>query len=105
MSRISPGEFSSELLGRVYRIASERFSGGRPVTLASLEDSLSAEEAAHLSKVLSKPLKGVEAERALSDYISIIKLQSLKEEETDEQKLLSAQLQYREKMGYGGNRV
>ncbi len=104
-SRISPGEFSSKLLGRIYSLASERYGDGRPVTLASMEDSISAEEAAHLSKVLSKPFKGLEAEKALSDYISIIKLQSLKAEETDEQSLLSAQLKYREKKGYGGNRV
>ncbi|MDP4108686.1 MAG: DNA primase [Bacillota bacterium] len=105
LSRISSAEFSSRLLGKVLDIAAERYKDERPVTLPSVSDSLSEAEISHISKVISKPVKGSDIKKAMSDYISIIKLQSLKGENLDEESLLLAQSKYREIKGFGGNKV
>ena len=104
-SRVTENEFSSPLLRKVFELSAGRFLEGRPVTLSSLTDALTAEEASHVASILAKQLKGLDTGKALDDYISIIKLQSLKAASSDDETLKALQLKHREKKGYGGNKV
>ncbi len=70
---LEPEEFSSQLLGKTFRILKDRHDRGLSVQLPALAGELSAEEMSHLVEVQSQPQSLGHASQALEDYIKTIK--------------------------------
>ena len=94
--------FSSPLLGRVFFLLWDKRISGQPVTLAALAADLSPEEMSHLTGVCQKPESTDNRQRALEDYIRIIKSEQQKRAATDSDPLLAAMQKYQKKSGTGG---
>ena len=101
---LRPEEFSSPLLGRVFDRLWQLRQEGRPLSVAGLSGELSGEEMSHLTGVLQKPEATASAQRALADYIRIIREEAQKRDAQGDP-LLAAQEKYKEKKGYGGKQV
>ena len=97
-------EFSSPLLGRVFDRLWQLRQEGRPLSVAGLSGELSGEEMSHLTGVLQKPEATASAQRALADYIRIIREEAQKRNAQGDP-LLAAQEKYKEKKGYGGKQA
>ena len=99
-------EFSAPFLGKLYQILLDGWSQDRPVTAASMAGLCTQEEMAHLTEVLHKPETAAHADRALADYIQVIKTSVKRrsgEQEADP--LLAAVEEYKkETKGNGGKR-
>ena len=70
---LSQEAFSSPFLGRIYRTLTEAWDEGQALTAASLAAHCTPEEMSHLSGVLQKPESIANADRALEDYIQVIR--------------------------------
>ena len=100
---LPPEDFSSPLLGEVYRLLREAAGEGRTPSPALLESRFSPEEMGHLTTVLQKPVSRASAERALADYIRVIRQEADKRRGgVQEDPLLAAKDKFKEKKGYGG---
>ena len=99
-------EFSAPFLGKLYQILLDGWSQDRPVTAASMAGLCTQEEMAHLTEVLHKPETAAHADRALADYIQVIKTSVKRrsgEQEADP--LLAAVEKYKKQTkGNGGKR-
>lgn len=78
---ISPTEFSSELLGKIYAKACALYDEGHPVSATSLEQELTAGEMDHLAMVLGKPVPNERREQAMQDYVNVIRASARQEDE------------------------
>ncbi|MCI9444712.1 MAG: DNA primase [Oscillospiraceae bacterium] len=100
-------EFSAPFLGKLYQILLDGWSQDRPVTAASMAGLCTQEEMAHLTEVLHKPETAAHADRALADYIQVIKTSAKRrsgEQEADP--LLAAVEKYKKQTkGNGGKRL
>ncbi|MDE7261679.1 MAG: DNA primase [Oscillospiraceae bacterium] len=65
--------FSSAFLGKMYQTLLDGWREGRAVTAASMAGLCTQEEMAHLTEVLQKPESAAHADRALGDYIRVIR--------------------------------
>lgn len=100
---LTPEEFSSPLLGQIYRLLLACYADGQALSISSLEGQLTPEEVWHLTTLLQKPESLAGADRSLPDYIHIVKGSAQKRRGiTEEDPLLAAQRKYKEKKGYGG---
>lgn len=100
---LTGAEFSAPLLGKVFDLIRDRHADGRAVNLGGLANTLTAEEMSHLARVTDKPENLGYAQRALSDYIAIIRMERLKRQEgSDEDLLRAAQAKYKQAKSYGG---
>lgn len=100
---LTGAEFSAPLLGKVFDLLRDRHADGRAVNLGSLANTLTAEEMSHLARITDKPETLGHAQRALKDYIAIIRMERLKQQGgTDEELLRAAQAKYRQAKSYGG---
>lgn len=100
---LPPEDFSSPLLGAVYRLQLDAEKEGRALSIASLEERLTPEEMGHLTTILQKPESLAAADRALPDYIRIIQESAAKRRgDADIDPLLAAKDKFKEKKGYGG---
>lgn len=101
---LTEAEFSSPLLGRVFTLLWQAKQSGRTVTLGTLFESLSSEEASHITAICQQPESPQNARQALADYIRIVKTEADKragKEEIDP--LLAATEKYKDKKkGTGG---
>lgn len=70
---LSQEAFSSPFLGRIYRTLTEAWDEGQALTAASLAAHCTPEEMGHLSGVLQRPESIANADRALEDYIQVIR--------------------------------
>ena len=70
---LDPEAFSSDFLGRMYRLLRESWDEGRTMPAAALSAHCTPEELSHLSGVLQKPESLAQADRALADYIELIR--------------------------------
>lgn len=70
---LEPEAFSSEFLGRMYQLLLEAWNEGHPLSAATLSAHCTPEEMSHLSGVLQKPEAPAHADKALEDYIQVIK--------------------------------
>ena len=93
-------DFSNELLGRIFFLLWD--NRGSPHALNALSGELTGEEMSHLTAVLQKPESTANAEKALADYIAIIKHESEKRSGSDLDPLVQALERNRMKKGYGG---
>ena len=100
---LTGAEFSAPLLGKVFDLLRDRHADGRTVNLGGLASTLTAEEMSHLARITDKPETLGHAQRALKDYIAIIRMERLKQQGgTDEELLRAAQAKYRQAKSYGG---
>ncbi len=83
---LSQEAFSSPFLGRIYRTLTEAWDEGQALTAASLAAHCTPEEMGHLSGVLQRPESIANADRALEDYIQVIRRSAEKRqgEESDD---------------------
>ena len=102
-ARITPEQFSSPVLGKVFKLLCQRYRQGRSTQLAALAGELTPAEMSHLAAVMDQPESLAHGQQAMKDYIETIETESVKRLETDgTDPLLAAREKYREKKGYGG---
>lgn len=100
---LTGAEFSAPLLGKVFDLLRDRHADGRVVNLGGLAGILTAEEMSHLARITDRPQNLGHAQRALSDYIAIIRMERLKQQGgSDEELLRAAQAKYKQAKSYGG---
>ena len=100
---LSESEFSSPLLGRVFTRLWQAKTDGRPVTLGTLFETLSGDEASHITAICQQPESPQNARQALADYIRIVKTEADKRAGTGPMDpLLAATEKYKDKKGTGG---
>ena len=99
-------EFSSPFLGKLYQVLLDGWSQGRSVSAASMAGLCTQEEMAHLTEVLHKPVTAAHADRALADYIQVIKASAKRRSGEQESDPLAAAVEKYKKQtkGYGGKR-
>lgn len=95
---LSPEEFSSELLGRVFRQLRDRHSQGLGVSLAALED-LSPEETSHMAAVAQKH-EGPVSDGAFQDCISIIRREYRLSHANSLDEMMAIREKMKERKGY-----
>ena len=70
---ITPAEFSSPLLGKLYARACRLFDEGHQVAATALEQEMTSGEMDHLAMVLRKPVPGEKRSQAMRDYVNVIR--------------------------------
>jgi len=101
MDTLQAEEFSSPLLGKVYALLQRRFREGLSTQLSAMAAELETEEMDHLTLVVSKPESLANSHQALCDYIAVIRGESLRRREMDQDDpLRAAQKKYLEKKAY-----
>ncbi len=99
--KIEPEEFSSPLLGRFFHVLRDKAQAHAPLSMASLSASFTQEEIDHLTALLQKPEVLSNGQKALGDYINIIRTE--KQNSSAEDDLLAFAEQMRNRKGYGGH--
>ena len=99
--KIEPEEFSSPLLGRFFHVLRDKAQAHAPLSMASLSASFTPEEIDHLTALLQKPEVLSNGQKALGDYINIIRTE--KQNSSAEDDLLAFAEQMRNRKGYGGH--
>ena len=97
---ISPDDFSSPMLGRLFGILREKAAEHTALTPATLSSVFTPAEESHITAILNKPEVLANGKKALSDYISII--QSEKQALSAADDLRAYAESRRNKKGYGG---
>ncbi len=101
---LEPEAFSSPFLGRIYRRLREAWDEGRPLSAASLSGECTPEEMGHLTGILQRPVTAANAEKALADYIQVIRQSADKRcREPGEDPLQAAVAKYRGRQKEKGN--
>lgn len=102
---LTPEDFSSPLLGKIYSRQLQAAGEGRALAPALLQEELEPEEMGHLTALLQKPESLAAADKSLPDYIEIIRQSAAKRAGgPQEDPLLAAREKFKEKKGYGGKR-
>jgi DNA primase len=100
---LEPGEFSSQVLEKAYEVFRAAVREGRPPGISCLEGQLTQQETSLLAHVLSEPAEIENVQKALEDYIAVIRSEREKEAAAHDENALTAILrEYRSKKGYGG---
>jgi len=98
-------DFSVPLFGKMYREFKELTKYGSQPSLAPLAESFTNDEISILTEVLNGPLELSQSEKALNDYINIIKTEKLARQQissAEENKLLDISNKLRESKSYRG---
>ena len=95
-------EFSSPLLGRAFSLLWQAHREGRSVSLNALAGDLSSEEMSHITSVCQQPESMSNAQRALADYIKIIRAEHEKKNQRSNIDLLAISERKKPKKGTGG---
>ena len=104
LDALSPEEFSSPLLGKIFFLLLQLHQQGLQGNINLLSGSLSSEEVSHLSGILQKPESVSNSRQALADYIAVIR-QAWAARQGTADPLLAAQEKNKKKMGYGGKQI
>lgn len=91
-------EFSAPLLGRVYGWMQRRWQEGESVSIPAMSGEFNQEEISHITRI-SQRMEGVVSEKALRDYMNVIRTEAAKRSSKD---LMAALHRRREQNGYGG---
>ena len=95
---VEPEQFSSPVLGKVFRLLRDRHSRGLSVQLPALEGELTGEEMSHMVKVAGQPESLAYADRSMGDYIETIQAEAAaREAPKGEDALLALRARQREK--------
>lgn len=95
---LTPQQFSSPLLGKVYAWMQQRWQEGEGISIPAMGGSFTPEEISHTTRI-SQKMEGVVSEKALRDYIGVIQSEAAKRSGED---LMAALHRRREQNGYGG---
>lgn len=95
---LTPQQFSSLLLGKVYAWMQQRWQEGEGISIPAMGGSFTPEEISHITRI-SQRMEGVVSEKALRDYIGVIQSEAAKRSGED---LMAALHRRREQNGYGG---
>ncbi len=97
-------DFSAPFLGRIYQRLLEARAQRQALSLTALAGECTPEEMGHLTAVMHEPVDMGRADRALRDYIRVIKESADKRRGGDPtvDPLLAAKDKFKEKKGYGG---
>ena len=98
---LSGGMFSSPVLGRAYDHLHTQYLVHITPSLSALGEDFTAEEAAHLSMVLSKS-DGPVKEQALTDCLNVIRDEYYKQQTGEAPDLMAARARYQKNKGIGG---
>lgn len=101
-SPLQEQDFSSPLLGRVFSLLWAAHKEGRPLSPGLLAGALSPEEASHIAGICQQPESPQNAQRALADYIDLIKTEARKRAGGEIDPLLAATEKWKDKKGTGG---
>ena len=97
VSEISPDDFSSEFLSKMFELIRSRILDKRDVSPAALSTELDSAEMSRLTAIIQKPERVSNGIAAMHDYIDIIKTEKLKKNAKDD--LLAVTQKYREIKG------
>lgn len=102
MSGITGAEFSSPLLGRAFDRLVRRAEEGLSTQLAALAEDFSGEEMNHLAQVAAQPESVSNSQKAIADYISLIRSERLLRGggEQGDDLLLAVQKRHQQKKAY-----
>ena len=100
---LTPEEFSSPLLGKIY--GAMWHQRGNRSGLSALTGELSGDEMSHLTTLLQKPESTANASQALADYIRVIREEQTKRDDSGVDPLLLAMETFKDKKRYGGKRT
>lgn len=98
---LEPEQFSSQHLGKIFRVLRERLRQGRPLQLGMLEGELEGEEVRLLAEILRQPEALEKGRQAMNDYCAVITAEYTKRNETDEAALLAARDRFQKKKSIG----
>ena len=96
---ISPEEFSSPTLARLFTLLREKAAEHASLSPATLSAAFSPEEESHITHILQKPEVLANGKKALADYINIIRTENQTGDDTD---LRAYALRRRNHQGHGG---
>lgn len=99
---LTPEQFSSPLLGRVFSLMWQAKEEGRAISLATLASVLSQDEMSHITAVCQQPESARNSRQALADYIRIVQTEAAKRSGEAVDPLLAATEKYKDKKGTGG---
>lgn len=99
---LTPEQFSSPLLGRVFDLMWQAKEEGRAVSLAALANALTQDEMSHITAVCQQPESARNSQQAMADYIRIVKTEAGKRAGAAIDPLLAATEKYKDKKGTGG---
>lgn len=71
-------EFSSEFLGKLYSVITDRFKNGRSIEISALAADISEEEMSQLVHIAQKPESLADSLHTLEDYTRVIHTEKLK---------------------------
>lgn len=95
---LTPEQFSSPVLGKIYGVLLSHLSQGRTLQLGALEGELEEREITLLAEILGRPAALENGAAAMADYRAVIETEQMKREnDTDEAVLLAARDNYRKK--------
>ncbi|MCI9352340.1 MAG: DNA primase [Lawsonibacter sp.] len=99
---LTGAEFSSPLLGRAFDLLSRRAAEGLSTQLAALAGDFTGEEMDHLTQVAAQPQAAANSQRAMADYISVIRGEGLLRSGgvQGDDLLLAVQRKYQQKKAY-----
>lgn len=95
---LKPQDFSVPMFGKLYGWMKERWQAGQSISISLLAGAFTPEEISHITRV-SQSAVDVVNEKAVSDYISVIRQEAEKSGNRD---LMAALNRCRDKKGYGG---
>ena len=103
-TQLSEEDFSSPLLAKFFALLKGRLISGTQPSLALLAESFTNEEMSVLTEILNQPTELSQSEKALDDYIKIMKTEKLKRHsgDGDGPDLNEIANKMRESKGYGG---
>lgn len=102
MDGLTGADFSAPFLGKVFDLLRERCDEGRSVRLGTLAGVLTQEEMNHLTGIVNQPQDMTQAQRAMEDYVTSIRMEKLKRAVTDEDLLRLAQAKNKKSIGCKG---
>jgi len=95
VAELTKEDFSSEFLGRVFENIKNRYEENKTVSIATMSADFTPDEISHITLLMQKPVSAATAEKAMRDYINVIRTEQLKKKED----LLAISRKYREIKG------
>ena len=95
VGELTKEDFTSEFLGRVFEHIKNRYEEHKTVSLAAMSADFTADEVSYITLLMQKPASAATAEKAMRDYIGVIRTEQLKKKED----LLEISHKYREIKG------
>ncbi len=99
--KLLPEQFSSELLGRAFRLLKELWQENRPVSLAGLQEAMTPEEMSHLTSLPEK-YRELVSDKVVQDCANVIREEYEKTLRSGDDALMAMRARFQDKKRYGG---